>query len=202
MQFADDRHASDDLLEKYSMGRLAGAELADLEEHLLLCELCQDRLAHEDQLRQSVRDAAAASGLVPRAASVRPPSPKLAWVVGMAAVALLTFAGVAWRAFHPSQSPPAVILLQATRGPETSLAAPAGRPLALALDLTGLPRLSAYKVEIVDAHGNPVLQSTGVLQGQRLQAAVARGLPSGAYFVRLYNPAGELLREYPLAVHD
>ncbi|MGD1097102.1 MAG: zf-HC2 domain-containing protein [Bryobacteraceae bacterium] len=37
-------HISDDQLELYLMGRLNEQELAPLEEHLLICEECRDRL--------------------------------------------------------------------------------------------------------------------------------------------------------------
>ena len=37
-------HLSDDLLELYVMGRLDEPELAPLEEHLLICEECRNRL--------------------------------------------------------------------------------------------------------------------------------------------------------------
>jgi len=45
-------------MEQYSIGRLAERELAKFEEHLLVCESCQARLAREDALRQSISDAA------------------------------------------------------------------------------------------------------------------------------------------------
>jgi hypothetical protein len=36
-------HPSEDLLERYSMGRLTEAEVAPLEEHLLICGECRNR---------------------------------------------------------------------------------------------------------------------------------------------------------------
>jgi anti-sigma factor ChrR (cupin superfamily) len=41
-------HPSDGLLERYSMGRLTEAETAPLEEHLLICEECRNRLVLMD----------------------------------------------------------------------------------------------------------------------------------------------------------
>ena len=78
--------------------------------------------------------------------------------------------------------------------------APAGNPLALVLDLTGLQQLPKYKLEIVDAAGRPVFQSNGAPRNNQLQAALAKGLTAGAYFVRVYALTGELLREYALTV--
>ncbi len=52
-------HPSDDLLERYSMGRLTEAEMAPLEEHLLICEECRKRRVVMDfdvaALREALR---------------------------------------------------------------------------------------------------------------------------------------------------
>jgi hypothetical protein len=199
LQFADNRHAADEVLERYSMGRLAWAELAEFEQHLLVCDSCQDRLAQEDSFRRGVRYAGRALGQS-RPAVRR--SQRLAWAFGLAAMGLAVFGGIEWRSLRRSTDPPALILLQTTRGSEdpTLAAAPAGKPLTLVLDLTDLQPFSAYRLEIVDAAGNPAFQSAEVPRNDKLQAPLARGLPAGAYFVRLYNPSGELLREYALTV--
>jgi len=200
LQFADDRHAADEVLERYSSGRLASPELAEFEEHLLVCQFCQDRLAREDAFRQGMHDAGAA---LPQPRRVSPwRSPKSAWALGLAAAGLIVFAGIEWRSFERPADPPAVILLRTTRGAENpALAAgPAGKPLTLVPDLTGLQPLGSYRLEIVDAAGRPAYQSTEAVRNDKLQATLARGLPAGAYFVRLYSPGGELLREYALTV--
>jgi hypothetical protein len=200
VQFADERHATDEALERYSMGRLAGPELAGFEEHLLVCESCQDRLAHEDSIRQRVRDAGAV--LQQPRTVVRRRLPKLARASGFVAVGLVVFAGIEWQSLRRSTPPPAVILLQTTRGTENPsvAAAPAGKPLTVVLDLTDLQQFPEYKLEIVQAAGHPVFQSNGVPQNNKLEATLVRGLAAGVYFVRLYTPGRELLREYALTV--
>jgi anti-sigma factor RsiW len=50
-------HIDDDALEAYSMGRLAEAEAAPIEEHLLVCPLCQDRFAEWDTYIRSMQSA-------------------------------------------------------------------------------------------------------------------------------------------------
>jgi hypothetical protein len=202
LQFADDRHATDETLERYSMNCLAEPELAEFEEHLLVCHACQDRLAREDLIRQRVRDGAMALQQ-PRAA-VRWRSPKLAWAAGLVAVGLAVLAGSAWRSLHRSAAAPAVILLRTTRGTDNPALAPAsaGQPLTLVLDLTDLPQLPEYKVEIVDVRGRPAFKSNGSYQNGKLQVALTEGLPAGVYFVRLYAPLRDLLREYELTVRD
>jgi hypothetical protein len=56
------RHPSEDSLERYSMGTLPGSETGPLEEHLLLCNHCRDRLESTDEYVAAMR--AAASELV------------------------------------------------------------------------------------------------------------------------------------------
>jgi hypothetical protein len=199
VQFADNRHAADEVLERYSMDSLSGLELAGFEEHLLVCESCQDRLAREDSIRQRVCDGAAVLQQ-PRAA-VWWRLPRLAWASGLVAAGLVIFAGSAWQSLRHSTAPPAVILLQTTRGTEnpTLAAAPAGKPLTLVLDLTDLQQ-SEYTLEIVDAGGHPAFQSSGAAQSNKLQITLAKSLAAGAYFVRVYAPTRELLREYALTV--
>lgn len=51
-------HPPEDVLEQYSLGRLAGGELRGLEEHLLLCPKCQDRLTAVDAYVRAIRDGA------------------------------------------------------------------------------------------------------------------------------------------------
>jgi hypothetical protein len=200
VQFADNRHATDEVLERYSMDSLAEPGLTGFEEHLLVCESCQDRLACEDSIRQRVRDGAAVLQQ-PRAA-VWWRLPRLAWASGLVAAGLVIFAGSALQSLRRSTAAPAVILLQTTRGTEnpTLAAAPAGKPLTLVLDLTDLQQFSEYTLEIVDAGGHPAFQSSGAAQSNKLQITLAKSLAAGAYFVRVYAPTRELLREYALTV--
>jgi hypothetical protein len=41
-------HVPDEWLEQYSLGALDDAKLAEVEEHLLICEQCCDRLTQFD----------------------------------------------------------------------------------------------------------------------------------------------------------
>lgn len=201
MQFADDSHATDETLERYSMNCLAGPELAKFEEHLLVCETCQDRLAYEDRIRQAVCDGAAVLDRPHTAPTWR--APKLAWAFGMAALGLVVFAGTSWQYLRHAGTP-AVVLLQATRGIDNSApgAVLAGKPLKLIPDLTGLPSFSEYGVEVVEGGGHAAYQSKASLQNSRLEVTLTRGLHRGAYFVRVSAPGGELLREYALVVGE
>ena len=50
-------HITDDDLEPYALGRLAEAQAAPVEEHLLVCEECRGRLAGWDGYPRAMRAA-------------------------------------------------------------------------------------------------------------------------------------------------
>ena len=58
MPLDDNRHADDETLEKYSLGTLAESETAALEQHLLICSACRERLAETDAYVQGMQAAA------------------------------------------------------------------------------------------------------------------------------------------------
>jgi anti-sigma factor RsiW len=51
-------HISDDLLDLYAIGTLSTASVAELEEHLLVCEMCRERLRESDEFAGLFRQAA------------------------------------------------------------------------------------------------------------------------------------------------
>ena len=53
-------HLSSDEMEAYSLGRSSDADLEKVEEHLLICERCQNELALTDQFIRAMKSAAAA----------------------------------------------------------------------------------------------------------------------------------------------
>ncbi|MCL5742619.1 MAG: hypothetical protein M1541_01640 [Acidobacteria bacterium] len=59
-------HIDDDALEAYSLGRLVDTEAAPIEEHLLVCAECRDRLTGWDDyiaaMRKAMRALSTASG--------------------------------------------------------------------------------------------------------------------------------------------
>ncbi len=188
-------HADAEDLESYSMGASSLEETARIEEHLLICEDCRNRLrAGEDFLnsmqmaaRQWRRDERAAKG-----SGWKMP----VWLPALAAACGLVLLVVAIRAVRPG-GPAVAVSLSALRGNGAGSTAPAGRELSLRPDLTGLAEEPAYRLEIVDQTGRRALLA--VLP--RTQAGVTvPGLDAGLYFVRLYLPAGNLLREYGLEI--
>ena len=211
MQLEPGPHASDEVLEQYSMGSLDVRESQALEEHLLICADCQDNLAFTDAYRKSVRSAALE--LRRQGSAQATPHgkkwfrglvglPKPVWILGMTALALLVAAGRQWPSIHHSAAQPALVILESNRGAESPLnsSTPAAKPFTLVLDLTALPPFPQYRLEIVDAAGRAVVGSTAAPANNELRATVAKGLPAGMYYVRVYAPGPELLREYGFPV--
>jgi anti-sigma factor RsiW len=54
---AADRHIDDDDLERYVLDQLSEDAAAPIDEHLVVCQECQDRLAQTDQRVQAMRTA-------------------------------------------------------------------------------------------------------------------------------------------------
>jgi hypothetical protein len=59
-----------------------------------------------------------------------------------------------------------------------------------------VPAPSEYRVEIVNARGERLSEFRPSAGDDRAAFAVAKGLPRGLYFVRLYSGERQLLREY------
>jgi hypothetical protein len=195
-------HLNPEDLERYSRHQASEDEMAQFEEHLLLCEACREELRTVDSFATAMRAAAAELRREPER---RPwwSIPRLIPAFGVLALLLLGAMGL--MVMRNSQ-PPLAIGLSATRGTGMDAVVPAGRTLALIPDLTGLPADPSYRLEIVDEQGNPTWRGryTGSPAGQSpAQVSDAATVPaqrSGAHFVRVYSSAGVLLREYGLVV--
>ncbi len=74
-----DRHFPDDAWEEYAMGMLSEENCTALEEHLLICSRCQDRLAELDKYTQIVRAAVALQERKPNAEPLVGHSAKVAF---------------------------------------------------------------------------------------------------------------------------
>lgn len=86
MELRIGRHWAENELEQYAMGTLPETRLEQLEEHLLVCGECQDRLVEMDGFIASIRSVAARFP----GESVRPEKKSMAAGVGVTvAVAFL-----------------------------------------------------------------------------------------------------------------
>ncbi|MBZ5595113.1 MAG: hypothetical protein LAP39_22950 [Acidobacteriia bacterium] len=206
MQLRRGEHISHEALEQYATHMVQEPALAEIEEHLLVCSQCQQELEEIDTYVSAMRRAA--KGLqqedesrkrfwtrVSRALTFR----RLGWAMALTALAL---GAVALRIAtnKPERAlEPFALVLETSRGSEMQHA-PAGRRLALGLDATGLPVFSRYFVKLVDESGRLRLESQATADRSIVHTAVPDGLRRGIYFLRLYSPTKELLREYGLQI--
>jgi hypothetical protein len=197
-------HVEDDLLEHYAMNALAESKLAQVEEHLLLCSSCQDRLTETEDFLLAIRSAAAS--LEKEVAVAKPaPSvwqklfavPKPVWAAGFAVAAAL-FVAVPMMQDDGTVQP---VTLIATRGAEKVGQIKPGL-VDLKLNAAGLNQNNRYSIEIVTESGNPVHTGAGRWNQDRVEAVSPVKLAAGTYWVRLYDTANdrEPLREYALVV--
>lgn len=202
-------HASEDALERYCLGLVPAAELETLESHLLACTACQDRLREAEAYVRTVQQAAAqaAADQLVRRSRWGMTAKGLFRAIPMAAIAGAAALVLIWNfapSFRPAPAPPPLaVSLDLTRGDEDPRAnAPAGRPLLLALDVTGLAPLDSYHVRVVDARGAAMVDAVAKPDHGRLTVATPIRLARGTYWVRVYNPPEPLtpLREYGLQI--
>lgn len=211
-------HESDDQLELYALDRLSETEVIRIEEHLVVCEACRERLEQTAAFAFAMRDVLKQH---PELLHESPPSGWLNWLglnrvnagtrqfqwkPALAMAAMLTIAVATGIYFSNtraslalvSQVPVASLQLMSLRGEIQTM--PAARELELTL--TDAPAAGApFRMEMVDAAG--AAQWTGIPQitATGLTARIAKPFPPGAYFVRLYGGSPRtLLHEYGFRV--
>jgi len=207
---ADDNipHIGAEELESYAMGRHSEERAAGLEEHLLVCAPCRQRLDENDSYASVMRQAAVKLEATPGRRRKTVPMLHMRAAVACATLAAGAALTVALR-YSSATAPSFAVSLAATRGVGIEAKAPAGRSLDLRPDLTGLPAGLYFRLEMVDRLGNRVWQ--GNTQPGRSVRVPAQ--QPGTYFARVYGYAGgfaggsasggssgELLREYGLEI--
>jgi hypothetical protein len=209
----DNGHIAQDVLEEYALGHLNEAEEEVVEEHLLLCHECQDRLGDIDDFVRALRVASPAVEAGPSRAKTRIqerlwglagalPAWKPMYAAGALAAALAIII------LAPGQrrpdGPAVEVSLEAIRGGSPGGAeAVAGRPLVLRIDLKGLEGVSTFAIEIADVGGAQIWRANVDGRGGGfLQVKPGVTLRTGDYWVRAYDEKapGELLREFGLRV--
>lgn len=194
-------HGSEDQLEQYALGRLSEQETALLEEHLLACAACRDKVDSFDEVSIGMREALvkdslkAEGGFAGRlAVLVRRP----AFAMTVAFVILLAVIGMFSRR-KPTFVPVATLQLTAVRG-EMATTVPARN---FDVTLTDGPRDGGvFRAEVVNAVG--AAQWRGLAQSgpAGVHMSVNHLLPEGDYFLRLYEPSGAVMREYGFRVRN
>jgi anti-sigma factor RsiW len=185
-------HQPDDRLELYALGRLPEPEVTVVEEHLLVCLSCRQRLDEVELFAVAMRQAISSEPparerpmwfawlrqqLSPRL------SPRLIGAVGFAAIMLTTFLYL-----HPGRKVDALASLDlaAMRG-DVQQVSPAQET---DITLTDAPGQRGLRAEVVDYKG------VNVWSAGSSTVRIKKQLPSGSYFVRLFDQSGKLLHEY------
>jgi anti-sigma factor RsiW len=210
---------TDHELEEYLFDRLSGVTREVVEEHLLACERCQDRVAEEEAYTGAFRRAArqmeaeefseAMSGESPR----QPAGWRDGWTAGWSAWlgrrTLLAVAGVCVvvagaLAISEARRPAGetAVLLSLARGAEdAAVTAPAAGALQLSADVSELPPLPRWQVDVVNGSGELEHSTEVEAAGGRLSWRLGDGLRAGRHWVRLRDPKdGALVREFGLVV--
>ena len=164
-------HPSEEILEEYVFHRLPEPLTAQVEEHLLICQSCQDTITDTDQFVAALK----AASSQPAPATVRPgwldARTSLAPILALVVLALV----VVWN--HPQDaSTPVAVSLSSLRGTNPLSPAPAGKPLQLSIDVPDLLSGGEYGVEVVDAAGGPVWKGTVSDIGGKLVATMSKPL--------------------------
>ena len=172
MRIDTNRHLDEEEIEKYSLGDITQDESSRFEEHLLICEFCQNRVTESDSYVSAMQRAARLRRDGPKTGRhgwfVRRLAPTLA---AAASVLVLTAAGLRWVngpakwGSRAAVEPAFAINLAATRGNGIEAKAPAGRALTLRLDLAGLQTEASFRLEMVDTLGKRVWQGAVVSRG-------------------------------------
>jgi len=223
-------HATEELLEEYTFGRIREPELGWLEEHLLICQQCQSELDDIEEYKVFMKAGLASfeserlAAVGPVTSPARPGSLVVLWawlrnatslsfalprmpgvesLLALAVLLVLAGAAVTWRmqSSPVAMAPVATIKLVALRGGEGDVArAPAGRPLELVFGRTDLGADRSYRAEVVNASGRQMWSGNVRIADQSLSIRVDEPLRAGTYWVRLYSSSGQLLREFGMSV--
>jgi anti-sigma factor RsiW len=193
------QHIEENLLDQYALGTLSAESIAELEEHLLVCSICQSRLVEADKLLLLFREAAPLEDAraTPRWRNAF--AFRTSFLSGTAAALSALLIMLITGDFHRAKLSPAILLMESLRGPETGPVMTAATPSLLVFDVAAPANPADYEIEIVDAVGNEVLKRSAEVRDGRLAALVER-LARGSYWVRVYRqqPAKELFAEYSL----
>ena len=189
-------HINDDLLDQYALGTLPEERLAYVEEHLLVCEVCQSRLEVSDEF-----------AMLFQAAAVQPDArPQRSWLafwqhpaaIWSAAAAMLAILLLMAGPLHRPPMAPATVLMQSLRGPDAPAQIAGGRSALLIFDILPAAGGNGYEARIVNPVGVEILAPRVSSKDGHLAVLVDR-LPPGSYWVRVSRTgSSEPIAEYGL----
>ena len=201
-------HPTEEVLEEYVFHHLPEALTAQVEEHLLICDSCQEAVQKIDEFASAMKACVSARG--PASDPARSGGLDSPWramqgwsssKTGVASILALTLLVLLVLRKPPDEhSAPVAVTLSSVRGAEALAVAPAGRQLELRIEAPDLIQAHEYLVQLVDAAGGQVWKGTVRYAGGKLIAQMPKQLKNGVYWVRLSDTAGTALREFGMSV--
>lgn len=187
-----DEHVPDERLEQYAMDAAGGEVVAEVEEHLQACRVCQDRLAETRQFLSVFRAAAVQLEPYPR------PRSRGFLLAATATVAAALIIFLITKRQDSNALLPATVVMESMRGLETGAHIPAGRASVLVFDAAPSAIGDDAQVEIVNPAGNRILTMPGKWNKGHLTVTVGK-IGRGSYWVRVYSKVTkDLVAEYGL----
>src|SRR5580698_10095287 len=194
MGIAHISHETDEQLELYALCQLPEPRIAAVEEHLLICVACQERLddleAFALAMRRGIASEPATEARTNWFAWLRQPT----WSAALGFAAIVLAASLYPALGRSHVAPLTSLRLTAMRGSIQSV----GLAQETDIALTDAPPGPALRVEIVDAAGRAIWG--GGLEGNNSKIRLTEKLSADNYFVRLYDASGRLLHEYGFRV--
>jgi len=206
-------HGTETQLERYALERLTEPDLSVLEEHLLICSVCQDRLNEIEDFAVGMQEALGGRGVSgtqhtpgrkvtartepARTASASAGTSWFAWLrapaFSLAMGALVLIGAVAVFSGGAKLAPVASLQLTANRG-EMPVVAPA-REFDLTLDRDSRDT-GPFRAEVVDATGHAMWKGPADNGSPGVRVKITQRLKPGVYFVRLYSGSEPAPREF------
>lgn len=185
-------HPSEEHLEEYLLHRLPDEHATGVEEHLLICEPCQEAVRDLETFLTTMK--AAATEPAKRAWKI-----SRAGGIGIASAAAVMLLGlIAVRSGGPANGAPATVQLSSLRSFNSQTEAPAGMPLNLSIEAPDLTAGETYRISVVDASGSTIWTGPAAFTDGHLAAQMPQALGRGIYWVRLYGGDQRQLREFGL----
>lgn len=206
-------------IEEFLFNRLSGVTREAVEEHLLVCQTCLDRVEKEEEFVNASKAAARviesedlerayvgrqrsgqAEGWKARLARWFGAARTRSLTVAVASIAVIGLAALFQVRFGQHDRIQEVSL-ELHRGPLASAQAISGVEFRLNIQANDLPP-GEYRMELVDASGELLQWSQGANESGKLLWQLNKSYPAGNYWVRLRQPGslGKLVREYGLVL--
>jgi hypothetical protein len=191
---------SDDRLELYALGRLPAPEVENVEEHLLICDFCRDRLDELAAFAFSAREALKEAPPNTVSSVWRKWFPNTGiWRLSLAMAATAAVLMLAIGMYRVQQreplAPVAALHLTAVRSALIPVAAPSRE-----LDIDFTDARDAAQVIVLNAQGSTVWTGVVIHGPTDTRVRIQTALPEGEYFARAYAGDGTIIYEYAFRI--